>query len=85
MNMFIYRIRAMCHTLKGIMRFPSALAAALLILLGASTASAWTGPTASPPSANVSAPLNVGATAQVKNGNIGVNGLAVFGNTLLQG
>ena len=51
----------------------------------ASTASAWTGPTATAPGNNASAPINVSATAQVKNGNIGVNGLAVFGNTLLGG
>ncbi len=45
---------------------------------------AWTGPGASPPSGNVSAPINVGSVDQVKNANIGVNGLAVFGNSLLQ-
>jgi hypothetical protein len=68
------------------MPFRSALAAlSLIVLLGASSAAAWTGPSAAPPGSNVSAPLNVGTTAQVKNGNIGVNGLAVFGNTLLQG
>ena len=48
-------------------------------------ASAWTAPTATPPNNNVAAPINVGASSQVKNGNIGVNGLAVFGNTLLGG
>ena len=48
-------------------------------------ASAWTGPTATAPGNNTAAPINVGSVNQVKNGNIGVNGLAVFGNTLLQG
>ena len=48
-------------------------------------ASAWTGPTATAPGGNVAAPLNVGSIAQVKNGVLGLNGLAVFGNTILQG
>ena len=48
-------------------------------------AAAWTGPTGSPPSNNVSAPINVGSTNQVKNGNIGVNGISVFGNGLISG
>ena len=48
-------------------------------------ASAWTGPTATAPGNNVAAPLNVGSVNQIKNGNIGVNGLAVFGSTLLGG
>jgi hypothetical protein len=48
-------------------------------------AAAWTGPTASPPNNNVDAPINVGTTDQIKNGGIGVNALAVFGNTLLDG
>lgn len=51
----------------------------------ASAAAAWTGPTGNPPSGNVSAPINVGTTNQLKNGNLGVNGLAVFGNSILQG
>ena len=46
---------------------------------------AWTGPTASPPGQNVSAPLNVGTSDQVKNAGLGVNYLAVFGNILLSG
>ena len=49
------------------------------------TAAAWTGPTGSAPNNNVSAPLNVGTATQDKSGTIGVNGLAVFGNTLLGG
>ena len=48
-------------------------------------ASAWTGPTATAPGNNIAAPLNVSRLNQTKNGNIGVNGLAVFGNTLLGG
>ncbi len=41
-------------------------------VLGASAALAWTGPTASPPAGNVSAPLNISASAQSKGGNLGV-------------
>ena len=47
--------------------------------------SAWTGPTGTAPNSNVSAPLNVGSTSQTKNGVLGVNGLAVFGDTILGG
>ncbi len=45
-----------------------------------SVASAWTGPGSSPPSGNVSAPINVGSTAQVKNGDIGFNYATAFGD-----
>ncbi len=44
---------------------------------------AWTGPTQSPPSGNVSAPINVGTIDQVKNAGLSVNALAVFGNSQL--
>lgn len=46
---------------------------------------AWTGPTSAPPNGNVAAPINVGTTAQVKNGGLSVNTLAVFGNGTLSG
>jgi hypothetical protein len=46
---------------------------------------AWTAPTASPPGNNVSSPINVSSTAQLKNGTLGVNALGVFGNTILNG
>lgn len=46
---------------------------------------AWTGPTAAPPNGNVAVPINVGSTDQVKNGGLGVNSLAVFGNSLFGG
>ena len=52
--------------------------------LSSMVALAWTGPTGTPPSNNVPAPINVGSTNQVKSANIAVNGLAVFGNSLLQ-
>ena len=50
-----------------------------------SSAYAWTAPTAAPPGDNVSSPINVGSTPQLKNGTLGVNGLGVFGNTILNG
>ncbi|MCR4325818.1 MAG: shufflon system plasmid conjugative transfer pilus tip adhesin PilV [Patescibacteria group bacterium] len=56
-----------------------------VIILFAFTASAWTGPTASPPNGNVDAPINVGSTDQVKDASLGLNGLAVFGNAILSG
>src|SRR3954468_21431386 len=49
------------------------------------TALAWTGPTASAPNNNVAAPINVGNVDQVKNANLGVNNISVFGNALLSG
>lgn len=59
-----------------------ALVAALTV---SSSALAWTGPTQAPPNGNVSAPVNIGTTAQVKNGGLSVNSLAVFGNTIISG
>ena len=53
--------------------------------LSAIIAVAWTAPTASPPGNNVSSPVNVGNVMQLKNGTLGVNGLGVFGNTMLSG
>ncbi len=53
-------------------------------LLFAGVAFSWTGPSAAAPSGNVAAPVNVGTTNQVKDASLGVNGLAVFGNSILQ-
>lgn len=52
-------------------------------ILFSSVAFSWTGPSAAPPNSNVNAPINVGSTDQTKNANLGVNGLAVFGNMLM--
>lgn len=46
---------------------------------------AWTGPTSAPPDVNVSAPINVGTTDQVKNSGLAVNVLAVFGDAIMAG
>ncbi|TSC69505.1 MAG: hepHag family protein [Parcubacteria group bacterium Gr01-1014_56] len=46
---------------------------------------AWTSPPANPPNNNVAAPINEGTTSQTKNGILGVNALAVFGDLILSG
>jgi len=50
---------------------------AIILSLGASVAFAWTGPTATPPSSNISAPVNVGSTSQIKTGGLWVNSLGI--------
>ena len=67
------------------MRYVVALGIPLLALLSFTLVTAWTGPTAAPPGNNVAAPINVGSVDQVKNGGLGVNALAVFGNSLFGG
>lgn len=46
----------------------------IIIVFGVSYVFAWTQPFLSPPSGNASTPLNVSATAQMKSGNLTVNG-----------
>ena len=53
-------------------------------LLAATALQAWTGPTATAPAGNVSAPINVGTTNQVKNAGLSVNALTVFGSQYIQ-
>ena len=65
-------------------RLGAVLVGVVAVLAVVVEASAWSGPTANPPSGNVAAPINVGSASQTKNGSLGVNGLAVFGNSLLQ-
>ena len=66
-------------------RYVVALGIPLLALLSFTLVTAWTGPTAAPPGNNVAAPINVGTTDQVKSGGLGLNSLAVFGNSLFGG
>jgi hypothetical protein len=54
-------------------------------LVGALGVTAWTGPTGTAPNSNVSAPINVGTASQTKNGALGVNSLAVYGNASVSG
>lgn len=56
-----------------------------LFALAPAVSHGWTGPTQTAPNGNVAAPINVGTVDQVKNANIGVNGIAIFGNGLLSG
>ncbi|MEK7509377.1 MAG: hypothetical protein AAB605_01540, partial [Patescibacteria group bacterium] len=49
------------------------LLALFFVLVGIAFVQAWTGPTAPPPTPNVSAPINVGTTDQVKNAGLGIN------------
>lgn len=53
------------------------------ILIGSSAYSAWTDPTGTAPSGNTDAPVNVGATSQIKSGPLQVNGLLNIGGTQL--
>ena len=66
-------------------RYVAALGIPLLALLSFTLVAAWTDPTEAPPNGNVAAPINVGSIAQVKNGGLSVNTLAVFGNSLFGG
>lgn len=52
-------------------------------VFASSIALAWSGPSAAAPGGNVAMPVGVGATNQVKDATISVNGISVFGNTLL--
>jgi hypothetical protein len=61
--------------------FSFAIAAVLFV--AASVVAAWAGPTQAPPNGNVPAPINVGTIDQIKDGGIGVNSLAVFGNAVI--
>lgn len=47
---------------------------ALVLSFGLSYVYAWTAPTATPPSSNVAAPINVSSTAQTKTGDLTISG-----------
>ncbi|KKW08637.1 MAG: PE-PGRS family protein [Candidatus Kaiserbacteria bacterium GW2011_GWA2_49_19] len=60
---------------------------AIILSIGVSYVYAWTGPTATAPDGNVSAPINVSATSQVKSGglwvaSLGTDGGATFGGSV---
>ena len=67
------------------LRTGSVFALIIALLFLAQVVLAWTSPTLAPTGGNVGAPVNVGTTDQTKNGGLGVNSLAVFGNTLFSG
>lgn len=59
---------------------------ALVLSFGLSYVYAWTAPSANPPGGNVSAPINTGVAAQVKDGGLGVTNFiadtATIGGTI---
>ena len=63
----------------------SAGIAFIVVAFVAQTALTWSGPSQSAPDGNVSPPVHVGIEDQVKDGVLGLNGLAVFGNSILFG
>lgn len=63
----------------------SLVAVIAVVVFGAFAVFAWTGPSSAPPNGNVDAPVNVGATDQVKNAGLSVNALAVFGDSAMTG
>jgi len=70
----------MSQTLKTLI--PLAVVFSLLIATNFIYA-AWSAPSGTPSAGNnASAPINVGSSSQVKNGNLGVNNLVVFGTTI---
>lgn len=60
------------------------LFALILLLVAIANAQAWSGPTQAPPNGNVSPPINVGTTDQVKNAGLSVNAFTVFGSAYVQ-
>lgn len=65
--------------MKTITQSIKVLILALVLAVGISYVSAWTGPTATPPAGNTDSPINVGTTAQIKNGGLSLNSLLVSG------
>lgn len=68
--------------MKKILTSLKTLILALVLGIGVSYISAWTNPTVAPPNGNASAPVNVGATAQVKGGGLGVTAFTADGITV---
>ncbi|MEK7128902.1 MAG: hypothetical protein AAB858_00980, partial [Patescibacteria group bacterium] len=68
-------------------KIPTNIFAFLLLgafLVATSSVSAlWQGPTQTPPGGNVSAPVNVGNNAQIKEGNLTLNASNTYLNGLL--
>lgn len=59
------------------------LVSALILFVAVPFAYAWTTPTATPPNGNVKAPINISDISQTKEGKLGVFGLGVFGQALM--
>jgi len=65
--------------LKQLLSTAKIVLLATVLSFGLSYALAWTSPTATPPGANVSAPINAGNTAQEKTGGLTVGSLTTAG------
>ncbi|MBP6974714.1 MAG: hypothetical protein KBB54_02100 [Candidatus Pacebacteria bacterium] len=59
------------------------LLSAFILFVGVPLAYAWTAPTSTPPNGNTKAPITVSLTEQTKEGKLGLGGLAVFGQSLM--
>ncbi len=70
---------------KDLIQTTKIILLALVLATGVGYVFAWTGPTQGPPNGNVSAPINVGTTNQVKDAGLGVNAISVFGDGFLSG
>lgn len=72
--------------MRNITQSIKVVALAVILSLGLSYVYAWTAPSTNPPTGNVSAPINTGTTAQVKDGSFGVNGLLRgYGDVIVDG
>jgi len=71
-TLFITMLKQLLSTAKVVLL-------ALVLSFGLSYALAWTAPTATPPGANVAAPINAGNTAQEKTGGLTVGSLTTAG------
>jgi len=58
---------------------------AVLVLTGSQFVYGWVSAPPNPPANNIDAPVNVGTLLQHKNGTLGLESLAVFGDTVLVG
>lgn len=57
----------------------------LILSAGISYAGNWAPPAGNPPGNNAQGPVNVGTASQIKNGNLGLNNLAVYYNAAILG
>jgi hypothetical protein len=64
----------------SINRYGVSVVVAIALLAPLSTHAQWSGPSQAPTGSNVSAPLNVGSSAQVKNGGLSVNAFTAWLN-----
>jgi uncharacterized protein YaiE (UPF0345 family) len=79
---------------KNMLEYLKIIILTLVLIGGAASLKAWTGPTATPPNGNVAAPINVSNSLQTKLGSLILNaatpiqntvGLAVFGTSTFNG